>query len=178
MRILSLLFVLFCYSSHGQGLSASGKHIDADEHSATNTTSWVSLVRPTVRNPLNAFYRFLYNNGEYKLELKISAGGVPFTVAQNAKLELVLENGEELFLYNEHYQHSCKGCGSRSAEANIPGVTLSFPARKKDIDAMCDNYLGHIRLYLADCVLGSSLTLRRTETFRQELEAFRCENGE
>jgi hypothetical protein len=94
------------------------------------------MARPTLRNPLNLFYRFTSCNGTPMLELKLSAGGVPFVVAKNAPLELNLENGNTITLINEYYAHSAKGCGSRVAEANIQGVTLQFLLDKEIMEAL------------------------------------------
>ncbi len=145
--------------------SNSHKHI---------VTDWQALARPTVHNPVNAFYRFSYIDGNYQFELKISSGGVPFVVAKYALLELTLENSDIISLYNENYERSCKGCGSRSIEENIQGVALTFPMDKDVVETLKGSFLSHIRLHLADNVLGSPINLRRSETFMEELEDFRC----
>lgn len=150
----------------------SDPSLTTPEHSLSAATAWQVIARPTVRNPLNAFYRFTFNDGRYFLELKLSAGGVPFVVARNAVLELETEHGAIVTVYNSTYRHSCKGCGSRHAESNIEGVTLNFPISVAAIHTLCDDYLAHLRLHLADSQLGSKVTLLRSEQFRDELSAF------
>jgi hypothetical protein len=165
-----LLLPFFCAAqSNNEVISNDSQPNQASVH----CSSWQALNRPTLRNPLCTFYRFLYNDGAWKIELKVSAGGQPFVVAKNAPLELETEEGEIISLYNEHYQVACSGCGSRTEEASRLGVTLSFPIEKKSIDLLCDSYLGHFRLYLADFMLGSDVSLNRCETFREELTHFR-----
>jgi hypothetical protein len=177
MRSLLLLFFLFPFKCLAQNGERDAQR--AEKNKVIYRTPWKSLVRPTVRNPLNCFYRFQDSLGHFSLELKISSGGLPFIVTQHSKLELELENGDVLQLFTGPWMHSCKGCGSLSKNADIPGVALSFPITRNDIDALYDSYLGHIRLYLTDYVLGSLLTLRRTETFREQVEVFKyaIENG-
>ncbi|MBX2907151.1 MAG: hypothetical protein KF744_13990 [Taibaiella sp.] len=160
-----LLFPLF---------SAAQQREDNDglESDPEMVTSWTALVRPTFSNPLTAYYRFVDDAGKYIFELKASAGGVPFIVTQGAKLELALENGNTVTLYNKKWQRACAGCGSKGPIADIPGVNLQFDLDKEDIDALAGSYLGHIGLHLTDNVLGGRPTLRRTETFREQADHF------
>jgi hypothetical protein len=169
MGVKYVLLLLFLFSIPNS-TSAQEYRKEKSNTYIARFTSWQSLQRPTIRNPLNTFYRFVYKNGEYKLELKISAGGMQFVVAQNAKLELITETGSEIILYNEHYQRSCKGCGSKSKDADIPGVMLSFPISPDGISLLSSDYLSHIRLYLASMTLGSHITLMRCETFKETLQ--------
>lgn len=164
-RLLLFFFITLPHSSTAQpsGVVAPSR---------TYCTSWQSLQRPTFRNPLNTFYRFRNDEGEYKLELKVSAGGMHFVVAKNAQLELITETGSEIALYNEQYERTCKGCGSIAHDADIPGVTISFPVSRDGILLLTNDYITHVRLYLANVTLGSKITLMRCETFKETLQEF------
>lgn len=176
LRTCFLSALLGIYATAGV-LQAQAQPVAAiSEHTtypAAITTPWQNLVRPTVRNPFCAFYRFIHNNRNDTLELKVSSGGVPFIVARNAKLLLELENDNTVTLYNEKYEKSCRGCGAVWKESDVYGATLRFALTDKDIEALCDSYLGHITLFMPDYILGSLLTIRRTEAFRAEVDEFR-----
>lgn len=135
-------------------------------------SQWTTMVRPTFSNPLTAYYRFVHEDGTSRLEMKISAGGVSFIVTQGANLELEMENGDVVTLANKKWQRSCKGCGSRGANADIPGVTLQFEASRQDIETLAKCHLAHVRLHLPENVLGGHLTLNRTEMFMDEVSHF------
>lgn len=102
-----IFFILFSIPQ-----SSIAQIIKEISDSATHFTTWQSLQRSTICNPLNTFYRFRYENGEYKLELKISVGDMQFVVAKNTQLEIITETGSEIALYNEQYERTSKGCGS------------------------------------------------------------------
>ncbi len=159
------------YSSQGSGVSSS---LD-NTVTATRGTRWQTLLRPTFHDPVNAFYRFSYDDNGYRFELKISAADAPFVVAKYARLELQPEEGATVTLQNEEYQSACRGCGSRSANADILGVTLTFRMSEEDVKDLCSSFLHHVRLHLADNDLGGTLTLKRSEIFREELVHFRNE---
>ena len=167
MRSFLLILLFFPFACVAQEPTGS------DNVRHTNlATSWTALIRPTFSNPLTAYYRFTDNAGNYLFELKISAGGVPFIVTQDAELEFALENGDVITLYNKKWQRACKGCGSKGPNADIPGVTLEFDLSRDDLEALSNSYLGHISLHLPDNVLGGRPTLRRTETFRDQADHF------
>lgn len=171
---LAILFTLVAASAvqvHAQPYPNKTEQVFGN--SSDIFTPWQNLVRPTIRNPFCAFYRFIHSNGNDTLELKVSSGGVPFIMARNGKLLLELENDNVVTLYNNQYEKSCRGCGAVWKESDVHGATLRFPISTKDIDALCESYLGHIRLYMPDYTLGSLLTIRRTEAFRAEVEEFR-----
>jgi hypothetical protein len=166
----NILFALLLFPLYSVAQQRDGNEgLTLDREMAT---TWTALVRPTFSNPLTAYYRFVDDAGKYMFELKASAGGVPFIVTQGAKLELALENGNTVTLYNKKWQRACAGCGSKGSNADIPGVDLLFDMEKEDIEALAGSYLGHIGLHLADNVLGGSPTLRRTETFREQADYF------
>ena len=167
MRSFLLILLFFPFACSAQERTGSD-----DVHDNDIATSWTALIRPTFSNPLTAYYRFTDYAGSYLFELKVSAGGVPFIVTQDAELELALENGDAVTLYNKKWQRACKGCGSIGPNADIPGVTLAFDLSRDDVEALSNSYLGHISLQLPDNVLGGRPTLRRTETFREQADYF------
>lgn len=168
MRSAVLLLLLLPFTCFSQQRDDEG----GDMHAADLATTWTALIRPTLSNPLTAYYRFVDEGGKYHLELKASAGGVPFIVTQDAKLEFAMENGEVVTLYNKKWQRACKGCGSKGGNSDIPGVTLEFDLKRGNVFTLSNSYLGHMSLELPDNVLGGKPTLRRTETFREQADYF------
>ncbi len=172
MRKLFIFCFLLPVLSSAQSFSKQGNTALSENITAIHGTEWQTLLRPNLQKPVSAFYRFSYNDDQFRLELKIAAGGAPFVVAKNAELELLPEGAHAIFLYNEQYESSCRGCGSRSVNKDVPGVTLTFVLDKHSINVLSDNYLHHITLHLTDNDLGGVLSLRRSETFREELVHF------
>lgn len=168
MRIALLLLLLLPFAVYAQQRGTG----DKSAHSEDLSTSWTALIRPTLSNPLTAYYRFVDDGDKYHLELMASAGGVPFIVTQDAKLEFAMANGEVVTLYNKKWQRACKGCGSKGGNADIPGVKLEFDLNHGNVIALSNSYLEHISLQLPENVLGGKPTLRRTETFREQADYF------
>ncbi len=140
-------------------------------------TDWQNLSRPSVKNHFCSFYRFGFSAGAYFLDLKVSVGGIKFIVARNALLEIEMECGDTVKLYNTKYEKSCRGCGAVWKESDVHGVTVRFPMTADDLAVLGHDYPGHIRLHLPDNVAGSHFTIRRTELFRDEVDRFREQVG-
>ncbi|MBL7692989.1 MAG: hypothetical protein JNM41_15450 [Flavipsychrobacter sp.] len=148
-----------------------------NEVADTIFTDWQNLSRPSIKNHFCSFYRFGFSAGAYFLDLKVSVGGVKFIVARNALLEIEMECGDTVKLYNTRYEKSCRGCGAVWKESDVHGVTLRFPMTADDLAVLAHDYPGHIRLHLPDNVAGSNFTIRRTELFRGEVDRFREQVG-
>lgn len=134
-------------------------------------TNWQPLLRPTLRNPVNVFYRFTIKNGVDKLELKVSLSGEQFLVARNAPLELEVGGmycgNDVVTLYNEEYRKSCRGCGSRVKGGDMEGVTLYFPIDKEAMKKLDGKYIYHLRLKTGeDLWVGGCPKDARSELFR------------
>ncbi|MBE2290395.1 MAG: hypothetical protein IAE95_12625 [Chitinophagaceae bacterium] len=146
--------------------------IGVNDINDTIFTDWQNLSRPSVKNHFCCFYRFGFSGGEYFLDLKVSVGGVKFIVAKNAMLEIEMECGDTVKLYNTKYEKSCRGCGAIWKESDVHGVTLRFPMTADDLRKLAHDYPGHVRLHLPENVVGSYFTIRRTELFKGEVDRF------
>ncbi len=145
--------------------------------SDTIFSDWQNLSRPSIKNHFCSFYRFGFSGGQYFLDLKVSVGGVKFIVARNAMLEIEMECGDTVKLFNTKYEKSCRGCGAVWKESDIHGVTLRFPMTVEDLHTLAHDSPGHIRLQLPDNVVGSYFTIRRTELFKGEIDRFMAQVG-
>lgn len=165
----------FCRHVVGFAPKAAGECIVTESTSSDDTlfSEWQNLSRPTIRNPFCSFYRFGFHNGNYFLDLKASVGGVKFIVARNALLEIEMECGDMVTLFNTKYEKSCRGCGAVWNESDVHGVTLRFPMTASDLEILAHDYPAHIRLHLPDNTAGSYFTVRRTELFRGEVDRFK-----
>ncbi len=148
-----------------------------NEVSDTIFSDWQNLSRPSIKNHFCSFYRFGFSGGQYFLDLKVSVGGVKFIVARNAMLEIEMECGDTVKLFNTKYEKSCRGCGAVWKESDVHGVTLRFPMTVDDLHTLAHDYPGHIRLHLPENVVGSYFTVRRTELFRGEVDRFMAQVG-
>jgi hypothetical protein len=162
------------FDANGSVLNGSGT---TNEGRDTIYSDWQNLSRPSVKNHFCSFYRFGFSSGAYFLDLKVSVGGVKFIVARNAMLEIEMECGDTVQLFNTKYEKSCRGCGAVWKESDVHGVTLRFPMTSDDLAVLAHDYPGHIRLHLPDNVAGSYFTIRRTELFRGEVDRFREQVG-
>lgn len=171
--------VIFPQPSFGKkdpkfGINGSGTIKEGND---TIYSDWQNLSRPSIKNHFCSFYRFGFSAGAYFLDLKVSVGGIKFIVARNALLEIEMECGDTVKLYNTKYEKSCRGCGAVWKESDVHGVTLRFPMTADDLAVLGHDYPGHIRIHLPDNVAGSHFTIRRTELFRGEVDRFREQVG-
>jgi hypothetical protein len=135
-------------------------------------THWQPLVRPTLHNPLTAFFRFAKVDNDYYLQLKVMTGSDgSFVVARNAPCELMVWPNRSITVYNMAYQQSCVGCGSRAEKTNDPeGVTLTYPISEDDVALLlrrCSLY--RVRINIGEMCFEKPLTPTRSKLFTDQV---------
>lgn len=174
-RFLLVLFLMVSYQTIDCKAQSNDKG-DA-QWLSYYSSKWETLVRPSIKNPLNIFYRFVSKEGKYYFQTKISMSGESFIVKRGAPLELLLgpEYGaaEKVVFSSPTYKRSCLGCGSRSTNGDMQGVTITYPIEKSTLERMQQYFIQHVSIELnEDLIAGSTPTLVRAEHFRDQVTAF------
>jgi hypothetical protein len=173
MKKMLLLLILLPGLSKAQGEFSdklATDVIDEATHYAVKRTYWQVFERGNLRKNINTFYRISSIDGELYLDLKVMHGGDVFVVPRNGELELRLENGNILTLYNAEYTASSTGAGARGwAGSSAAGATLSYRISDKDVKTLLHNYVDRIRIYTGDTYYEKRIPEYRSERFMDEV---------
>ena len=144
---------------------------DAATGQTVRHTYWQVLERANLRYGTRILYRFSKKGDQYALQLKVSRGGNAFVVARSAPLELLLEGGRILTLYNSRYTQSYRGGGARyEPRSDAEGLMLTFPIPDEYLPVLTHEYVDMLRLHANDQgFMQSDVTGPHSELFMDEL---------
>ncbi len=151
---------------------------DAATNDTIKRTHWHILERGQVERQLNVYFRISSINSAYFLDLKVVQGARTFAVAKYAPLQITLENGAELILYNTEYQRSCKGCGARGYKGNdAEGVTLCYPITEHAMALLLDNHAYKLKFTDGNGSYSRIIKENEAQTLMEELDLIYAANN-
>ena len=173
MKKLLLLLILIPFLSKAQEQYSDQLATDITDpatHDVIKRSYWQVFERGNLRKNLNTFYRISSINGKMFLELKVIHGGDAFIVPRNGKLELRLESGGMVTLYNSEYKMTSVGDGARHwAGSGAEGAYLIYPISPDDVKQLMHFYVDKIRLYTGYGYVEKGVTEHHSELFMDEV---------
>jgi len=165
-----LLFPLLCNAQSDHIDILQENRIDAATGDSIMHTYWFVLARATIGDPLNLFFRITRINNEYFLDVKAMDAGDNMVIARGEPLDLLLDDGNKIRLYNSEYEASCIGCGARGyAGSDAQGVLLTYPIYKADLQKLQYRYPDKVRLYNADGYWYKRIDVNNSDVFIHEI---------
>jgi hypothetical protein len=152
--------------------------VDATTGDTIKRTHWLVLQRGSVERKLNIYFRISSVNHSYIIDLKVIQGASTFAVAKYAPLQMKLENGAELTLYNTEYQRSCKGCGARGYKGNdAEGVELSYPITEAALALLLDAHVARLKFTDGNGTYNRPVKENEAQTLMEELDLVYAANN-
>lgn len=146
------------------------KKIDEFTKSSIIRTSWETLTRGTMKDPLQSYARISRINNSTILDLKLMAGSV-ISIEKDARIMLKLENDSVVTLLYPKYQISCTGCGAVGFVGSAAqGLFLQIPLTSDIVALLLNLRVAKIRVYLNGGYVENEVKEKFGDTFKKQLE--------